>query len=68
MMKAYIIPQLSAIKIDSEISLRLTTVDNAIPTEPGSNPGGGGESNGGNNNDWNRGSIKNQDFSSGIWK
>ena len=65
MIKAYIIPQLNAIKIDNEISLRLTTLE--TPTEPGTNPGGGGASNGGNN-EWDRGGLNNQDpFGSGIW-
>ena len=70
MMKTYIAPQLSVIKIDTAISLRLTTLVSGsdLPTEPGSNPGGGGTSNGGNNDDWNRGGVKNQDpFGSGIW-
>ena len=71
MIKAYITPQLSAIKIDKEISLRLNTVDDTLPlpTEPGLNPGGGGNSNG-TNTEWNRVGLgpSGDKYGTGIWK
>ena len=69
MIKTYIIPQLSEIKIDSEISLRLTTAPDVV-LEPGSGGAGlGGESNGSGETGWERtGSNNNGPFDSGIWK
>ena len=62
-------PLLSDIKIDKEISLRLLTDDSSpMPTEPGSNPGGGGTSNG-TNSEWNRVSLgpAKDPYGIGIW-
>ena len=64
MMKAYIIPQLSAIKIDNEVSLRLSS---DLPTEPGSDPLGG-KSNG-TNSEWDRVSLgpDHDIYGTGLW-
>ena len=73
MIKAYIIPKLSTIKIDNEISLRLTTVsdDNNFVKEPGTGGGGmGGEGNGSGETGWERANLgtNKEPFSSDIWK
>ena len=75
MIKSYIIPQLNAIQIDSEISLRLTTIledpGSNLVLEPGTGGGGlGGQSNGSNESGWgDRAGSGNPDpFGSGIWK
>jgi hypothetical protein len=64
MIKAYIIPQLRAIQIDNEISLRLTS---EIPTEPGSDPLGGTSN--GTNSEWDRVSLgpDNDIYGTGMW-
>ena len=74
MIKSYIIPRLSAIQIDNEISLRLTTVpddpENNLVLEPGTGGGGlGGQGNGSSEGGWERiGSANSDPFGSGIWK
>ena len=76
MIKTYITPQLSAINIDSEISLRLTTApdpDSGVVLEPGSGGAGlGGENNGSGETTWERtgvGNFESKDpFSSNIWE
>ena len=78
MIKTYIIPQLSAIKIDNEISLRLTTAPDPSPSgtevlEPGNGSAGlGGQGNGSNEGGWNRaggvGNPSKDPFGSGIWE
>ena len=78
MIKSYIIPQLSAIQIDSEISLRLTTIledpESNLVLEPGTGGGGlGGVSNGSNESGWgDRAGLDSPEpkdpFGSNIWK
>ena len=77
MKKTYITPQLSAIQIDSEISLRLTTVpddpDTDLVLEPGNGGAGlGGEGNDSNEGGWDRTGMNSAEpkdpFSSNIWK
>ena len=77
MIKSYIIPQLNAIQIDSEISLRLTTVpddpDTDLVLEPGTGGGGlGGVSNGSGEDGWERTGLGYSEpkdpFSSNIWE
>ena len=75
MTKTYILPQLSAIKIDREVSLRLTTlIENEEKVlEPGSGGAGlGGEGNGSGESGWERtglGSPEPKDpFGTSIWE
>ena len=70
MIKTYIIPQLSEIKIDNEISLRLTTGE---VLEPGDGSAGlDGEGNGSGETGWTRTSLDSPEpkdpFDSNIWK
>ena len=75
MIKTYIIPQLSAIKIDREISLRLATVfddSEMLVLEPGDGSAGmDGEGNGSGEGGWSRvglgGSESKDPFGSNIW-
>ena len=65
MIKAYIIPQLNAIKIDNEISLRLTSIP---PTEPDGGAGLHGEDHGGGETGWSRADYHSDDiYGSDIW-
>ena len=59
MLKTYIIPQLSEIKIDQKISLRLNTASNdEFVLEPGDGSAGmGGEGNGSGETGWDRGGF-----------
>ena len=75
MIKTYIIPQLNAIRIDSEISLRLSSDPESLVYEPGSGTAGagGGDSNGnGNGNEssnWERTGFGSSGFNNtDIWK
>ena len=77
MRKIYIIPRLSAIQIDSEISLRLTTVpddpDTNLVHEPGDGTSGmGGEGNNSGEGGWGRTGMDSPEpkdpFGSNIWK
>ena len=73
MTKSYIIPQLSEIKIDNEISLRLATNPNdGMVLEPGDGSAGiGGEGNDSGETGWGRTSLdspKINDFQgNNIW-
>ena len=58
MIKTYIIPQLSEIRIDHEISLRLSSDPENLVYEPGSGGAGlGGEGNGSGESGWDRTSF-----------
>ena len=73
MIKLYITPLLSEVKIDNEISLRLATSPDSLVLEPGDGGAGlGGEGNGSGESGWDRGSFnspKIDEFQSNeIWK
>ena len=73
MIKAYIIPQLSEIKIDNEISLRLDSSNDGLVLEPGDGGAGlGGEGNGSGETGWDRTSFNapkiNEFQNDEIWK
>ena len=72
MIKTYIIPQLSEIKIDTEISLRLATGEDLV-LEPGDGSAGlGGEGNNSGESGWDRTSFNSPDYNefqnTEIWK
>ena len=72
MIKTYIIPRLSEIRIDNEISLRLATGEDLV-LEPGDGSAGlGGEGNGSNESGWDRTSFNSPDYNefqnNEIWK
>ena len=63
MIKLYIIPRLSVMKIDSEISLRLSSDPENLVYEPGSGGAGqGGQGNGSGETGWNRTSFSSSGF------
>ena len=73
MIELYIAPQLSEIRIDHEISLRLSSDPENLVYEPGNGGAGlGGEGNGSGESGWNRTSFGSSGFNdfqnNNIWR